>query len=36
MATERKRVSSWVLLALVAALVAGWFAIGLIGGRVGG
>jgi uncharacterized membrane protein len=36
MATERKRVSSWVLLALVAALLVVWFAINLIGGRVGG
>jgi hypothetical protein len=35
MAVERKRISSWVLLALVAALLVGWFAINLIGGRAG-
>jgi hypothetical protein len=35
MPTERKRVSSWVLLALVGLLLAGWFAFGLIGGRAG-
>ena len=36
MATGRRRVSSWVLLALVAALVVGWFALNLIAGRAGG
>ena len=35
MATERKRVSSWVLLALVAALVVGWLAFNLIGAHLG-
>ena len=36
MATEPKRISSWVLLALVGVLLVAWFAINLIGGRAGG
>jgi hypothetical protein len=36
MPTERKRISSWVLLALVGLLLVVWFAINLIGGRAGG